>query len=188
MRITSTGARRSALAAASPPKPPPTITTRGTGTAIAASRVLIAQTKKTQQQLVLLFCELLDRTIGGLLQHPIRNRLLERRGDLRIPEGLHHAAQRIHEMLHEVLDPTRAAADVPLQARAHDAPAEARSPAHRVVGIGDAQDAFLDEVSDLPIERRLEPVRDVSRELLPQVDRLLADRGVKAHRLLDGLA
>src|SRR5689334_10255429 len=138
MRITSTGARRSALAAASPPKPPPTITTRGRGAAIAASRVPTAETKKTQQQLVLLVRELLDGTVGGLLQHPVRNHLLQRGGDLRIPEGLHHAAQRVHQMLHEVLDPSRAAADVPLKARAHDAPAEARSPAHGVVGIRDA--------------------------------------------------
>ena len=57
------------------------------------------------------------------------------------------------------LIPPGAAAEVPLQARTHHAPAQPGPLAHGIVGVRDAQHALLNEVHDLAIERRLEPVR-----------------------------
>jgi len=65
---------------------------------------------------------------------------------------------RIHEMLHEVPDAACSAADVPLEARTMT-PSATPVPSSRHVGIGDTQDAVLDEVGDFPIERGLKSVR-----------------------------
>ena len=62
---------------------------------------------------------------------------------------------------------------MPLKARAHHAPAEARPITNRGVGVRDAQHALLDEVKHLPIERRLQTVRDVPGKFLPQMNGFL---------------
>src|SRR5262249_21483425 len=107
-------------------------------------------------------------------------------------KGLHHAFQRRHEMLHEMLDSTRAAAQVPLQALAHHAPAKPGPKADGGVGIFYAQDSLLDHVKHLAVERGLESVRYMPRKLLLQMDRPLADRSVEAdcslNRVRRGLA
>ena len=95
--------------------------------------------------------------------------------------------QRIHEVIHEVLDSAGAATDVPLQALTHDAPANSRSVADGSVGVLDTQHVLLDQVEHLAVERRLQSVRHVPGQLLAQKDRFLADRRIELHRLLDGL-
>jgi hypothetical protein len=89
-------------------------------------------------------------------------------------------------VFHEMLDPACATAEVPLQAGAHDAPAQSRPPAHGIVGVGDTQHALLNEVHDLAVESRLESIPDVAGKLLVQQDRLLSNRRVERHGLLDG--
>ena len=89
-------------------------------------------------------------------------------------------------MLHEVLDASRPAAEVPLQTRPHDAPSQPGAVAHRVVRVLDAQHVLLNQVHDLAVERGLEAVGDVTGQLLPEVHGLLADRRIELHRPLDG--
>ena len=93
--------------------------------------------------------------------------------------------QWIHEVVHEVFDSASAAAQMPLQALTHHAPAKPRSIADGRISVLDAQHALLDEVEHLAIERRLQAVRDMAGKLLLQVNRLLADRRVERHRRLD---
>ena len=88
-------------------------------------------------------------------------------------------------MIHEMLDSTCAAAQVPLQALAHHAPAKPGSKADGGIRVLHAQDASLDHVKHLAVERGLEPVRHMSRKLLLQMDRSLADRSIETDRLLD---
>ena len=56
-------------------------------------------------------------------------------------------------MLHEMLDPARATAQVPLQALAHHAPAKSGPKADGGIGIFHAQDSLLDHVKHLAVER-----------------------------------
>src|SRR2546422_1875600 len=58
-------------------------------------------------------------------------------------------------MLHEVLDASRPAAEVPLQTRPHDAPSQPGAVAHRVVRVLDAQHVLLNQVHDLAVEREV---------------------------------
>ena len=111
--------------------------------------------------------------------------LLQLGRDVWSAEGFHHALQWIHKVIHEVFDSAGAAAQMPLQALAHHAPAKPRSIADGGVRVLDAQHALLDEVEHLPIERRLQAVGHVPGKLLPQMNRLLADRRIERHRLLD---
>src|SRR6185503_19105188 len=91
------------------------------------------------------------------------------------------------DALEEVLHPTRAASEVELQVGSHDAPAQSRSPAHRSVGVSDAQHVLLEEVENLLVESDLEPVGHMARELLLEQNGLLADLRVELHRPLDGV-
>src|SRR5262245_55216960 len=86
-----------------------------------------------------------------------------------------------------MFDPTGAATEVPLQTGTHDAPTKPRPPAHGIIRICDTQHALLDEVHDLPIERRLEPVCGMPGNFLPQMDGPLSDGRIKRHRLLDSV-
>src|ERR1700722_9652624 len=88
-------------------------------------------------------------------------------------------------MIHEMLDSTRATAQVPLQALAHHAPAKPGAVADGGIRVLNAQDALPDQVKHLAVERGLKPVRHVSRKLLLQMDRLLADRSIEADCLLN---
>src|ERR1700728_3319661 len=74
---------------------------------------------------------------------------------------------------------------MPLQARAHHTPPKPRPIAHCNVCILHTDDALLDEIEDLFVERRLEPVPDMTWESLAQPDRLLADRRVERHGSFD---
>src|SRR6516164_8682873 len=88
-------------------------------------------------------------------------------------------------MIHKVFDSTRATAQVPLQALAHYAPAKPGPIADRSVSVLYAQDALLNQVKHLAVQRGLEPVRHMSGKLLLQMDRLLADRSIEADCLLN---
>src|SRR6266481_417445 len=110
--------------------------------------------------------QLLDGAIAGLGQHALRDLLLQLGRDLRVAERAQQRRQSREDALEEVLDPARAAGEMELQAGPHDSPTESRPPAHGGVGVGHAQDVLLDEVQDLLEQRHLEPVRDVSRDLL----------------------
>ena len=141
--------------------------------------------KEPDEQLVFFLRELLDGATPGLLEHTRGNRSLQFGRDFRIAQGLPHAAQRVHEVFHEVLDPTRAAAEVPLQTGSHHSPAESRSPAHGIVRIRNAQHALRNEVGDLAVEGRLQAVPDMTIQFLVQSNGLLADRGIEGHCSLD---
>src|SRR3989442_5718260 len=85
-------------------------------------------------------------------------------------------------MLHEVLDASRPAAEVPLQTRPHDAPSQPGAVAHRVVRVLDAQHVLLNQVHDLAVERGLEADGAVTAQLPPEAHGLLADRRIEMHR------
>src|SRR5208283_1192448 len=78
-----------------------------------------------------------------------------------------------------MLNSSRTSAEMKEQVGSHDAPSQPGSPAHCGIGIRDAQDVLMDEVHDLPIERRLESICDVADNLLAKMDGLFADGRVK---------
>src|SRR6266702_6590299 len=88
-------------------------------------------------------------------------------------------------MLHEVSDPARPPAQVPLQALPHYTPAKPRSIANGRIRFLYTQNALLNDVKHLSIERGLESVRYVPGKFLSQVNRFLPDRRIKFHRALD---
>src|SRR5262249_5202049 len=97
------------------------------------------------------------------------------------------AGHRIHQVTHEMFDPAGATTEVPLQAGTHHPPTKPRPPADSIVRIRDTQHVLLDEVHDLSVEGRLEPVGDMPRDFLPQMYGLLSDGRIKPHRLLDSV-
>src|SRR3954469_24225489 len=88
-------------------------------------------------------------------------------------------------MIHEMFDAASASTKVPLQTRPHHPPTRPWPIAHGHIRILNAQHVVLDQIHDLFVERGLQPVTDVTRKLLFQLDRLLPDRCVKRERLLD---
>jgi len=68
-------------------------------------------------------------------------------------------------MIHEMLDSTRATAQVPLQALAHYTPAKAGPITDGSIRVLHAQDTLLDQVKHLAVERRLESVSRRAREV-----------------------
>src|SRR5204862_7139904 len=89
--------------------------------------------------------------------------------------------------IHEVFDPARAAAQVPLQALTHYAPAKPRPIANGRISVLDAQHTLLNEIKHLAVECGLKAVSHMPGKLLLQMNRFLADRGIERHRLLEGL-
>src|SRR6266567_3584820 len=144
-----------------------------------------AEREEREHHLVLLLRELVDGALARFLEHAVDDGLLEGRRDIGHLKTLHQAGEGIHQMLHEVMDAPGASAQMPLQARAHDAPPNPRSVAHGDVGIGHAQHALLDEIEHLLVERRLEAVARVARQRLVKPDRLAADGGVERHCAFD---
>src|SRR6185295_19430211 len=80
------------------------------------------ESEKAYQHFVLFLRELVHGTVGSFLEHSFSNGLLQGRGDFWIAKGFPHATHRIHEVFHEMFDAASAAAEVPLQTRAHDCP------------------------------------------------------------------
>src|SRR5438270_4807879 len=88
-------------------------------------------------------------------------------------------------MIHEMFDAADATAEMPLQTRAHHSPARSRSIAHRHVCVFNAQHVMLNQIHDLLVERRLQPISDVTGKFLFQMDRFLSNRCVKRERSLN---
>src|SRR5262245_43493142 len=70
------------------------------------------QLQKPDDYLVLVLRELIDRSPGGLARNTVNDGLLELGRDVRSAEGLHEPGERVHEVLHEVIDAARAAPEV----------------------------------------------------------------------------
>src|SRR5262245_50715187 len=93
-----------------------------------------------------------------------------------LPENLPPSRHRGGGLLEEVLDAALAAAEMVEHHIAHDAPTQARSPAQRGVHVLSADDAFGDEVIDLPRQGRLQTVGHMPWHLLAQADGLIPRR------------
>src|SRR6185312_8874745 len=74
---------------------------------------------------------------------------------------------------------------MPLQIRAHHGPAKPRAITHGHVGILNTEDAFLDQIENLAVERCLQPVPYVAWDGLVQPDWLLPNRRIESHRTLN---
>src|SRR5277367_3479172 len=148
---------------------------------------LRAATKEPRHDLVLLCSKLLDRAIARHLQHAVGYGLLQLRRNVRGAESLHPGLHRAHDMFHKMVNPARPSAEMPLEAWSHHAPSRPRPVAHCHVGVGDAQYALLNEVEDFLVERRLQPVGDMTGKRLEQTNRLFPNRRIKRHGLLDRL-
>src|SRR5258708_8550287 len=78
-------------------------------------------------------------------------------------------------------DSTRAPAQVPLQALPHYAPAKPRSIANGRIRFLYTQNALLNDVEHLSIERGLESLRYVPGKFLSHLNRLLPHRPIQCH-------
>src|SRR5258708_11719424 len=78
-----------------------------------------------------------------------------------------------------MLNPAVAAPEMREQIRAHHCPTQARPPAHSGVGIGDVHHTLLNEVDNLPINRCLQAVRDMSVDFFLDGNRVFSYLGVK---------
>src|SRR5215468_2701711 len=94
-----------------------------------------AQLDETEQDLVALRLQILDRARSDLGMNAVDELLLHLRGEQRRAEGLPPGGHRAGELLEEVLDAARAAAKVIEHHVAHDAPAQARPPAQGGVDV-----------------------------------------------------
>src|SRR5260370_26045510 len=81
-----------------------------------------------------------------------------------------------------MLDAALTAAKVVKEDLPHDAPAEPRPPAERLVDVGDADDIVGDEGIDFPRQRRLQAIGDMTRDFLAGTDGLLSEPRVEFRR------
>src|ERR1700743_1649643 len=86
------------------------------------------------------------------------------------------------KVLHEMLYASLAAGKMEEHTRPHDAPTKTGSPADRRIGIRNVDHAKVDQIHDLTIDCGLKTVRNVSHNLLSEMDRLLADRRIEFDR------
>src|SRR5947209_17503426 len=96
-----------------------------------------------------------------------------------LPKNLPPGRHRAGKLLEEVLDAAFAATEVVEHHVAHDAPAQARTRAQGGIDVRSADDAFGNEVINLPPERRLQTIGDMPGHLLAQPDGLLTQSGVE---------
>src|SRR5215471_15072219 len=94
--------------------------------------------------------------------------LLHFRREHRRSKGPPRSGHRASELLEEMLDSARAAAEVIEHHVAHDAPAQAGSPGKSGVDVGSTQYILGDEVIDLARQRGLQAVRDVAGQFFPE--------------------
>src|SRR6266403_2225165 len=90
---------------------------------------LVAQLDQAEQNFVALRLQLLDGARARLGMDAVDERLLHFRRQYRRAEGLPPGRHRAGELLEEVLDAARTAAEVVEHQVAHDAPTQARAPA-----------------------------------------------------------
>src|SRR5262245_32312992 len=105
-----------------------------------------AQFDEAKQKLVPLRLQLLDGARSDLGMDAVDELFLHLRRQHRRAEALPRSHQGAGELLEEVLDAARAAAEVIEHHVAHDAPAQTRSPAQGGVDVGGAQNAVGNEV------------------------------------------
>src|SRR5262245_53625053 len=105
--------------------------------------------------------------------------LLHLRSEHRRAEGLPPRRHRAGELVEEVLDAARTAAEVIEHHVAHDTPAQAWAPGEGGVDVGGADDAFGDEVINLARQCTLQTVGDMPWHFLVEAHCPLSDRGVK---------
>src|SRR6266478_7230320 len=105
-----------------------------------------SQLEKSDDHFVFALSELLDRPTSRFAHDAVDDGLLELRSDIGIPQSFHHANQGIHQMIHEVFDPTDAAAQMPLQVLAHHSPANSGAIANGGINVLDTQHILLDQV------------------------------------------
>src|SRR5258707_9646095 len=103
----------------------------------------------------------------------------------RLAENLPPGRHRAGELLEEVLDAAWAAAEMVEHHVAHDTPTQTRAPAQRGVNVRSADDAFGNEVINLPRERRLQTIGDVPGHLLAHADDLFTQPGVELRGTLN---
>src|SRR5580692_5577962 len=105
----------------------------------------------------------------------------------RVAESLPPSCEGSGELFEEMLDATFTAAQVIEQHAAHEAPAQARSPAQRGIGIGGADDAFGNQIVNLPTQCGLQTVGDMPRHLLAYSNRPSSNAVVEFRDTLNGL-
>src|SRR5712691_12471193 len=110
---------------------------------------LVAQLDQAEQNFVALRLQLLDGARSGLGMDAVNELLLHFRSQHRRAEGLPPGRHRAGELLEEVFDAARTAAEMVEHQAAHNAPAQARPPGESRVDIGGAHDALRNEVIDL---------------------------------------
>ncbi len=140
---------------------------------------LLAQLDQAEQNFVALRLQLRDGARSGLGMDAVDEFLLHVRRQHGRAEGLPPSRHRAGELLEEVLDAARTAAEMVQHQAAHDAPAQARAPAQGGVDVGGAHHALGHEVIDFAAQRRLQAVGDVPRHFLVEAHRPLPDRRVK---------
>ncbi len=148
---------------------------------------LCARGEQFQQHGVPFVLEFFNRARAGLLQYSVDDRLLDlgtEVGDF--PQVLPPSGDWAGEVLHEMLDSAGPATEMKQKIGPHYSPTQPRSPAHGGVRISDVQYTLLDEIHDLAIQSGLESIRDVADNFFSDMDRLLANRGIKRDRALDG--
>src|ERR1700733_2338587 len=146
---------------------------------------LRAAAEEPRHDLVLLCSKLFDRAIASDLQDGVGDGLLQLRRNVRRPESLHPGLHRTHDVFHKMFNPACSSAEVPLEAWSHYAPSRPWSVAHCHVCVGDAQHTFLNEVEHFLVERRLQPVGDMTGKCLVQTNWFFPNRRIKRHGLLD---
>src|SRR5262249_6221692 len=103
-----------------------------------------AQFDEAEQDLVALRLQLLDRARSDLGMNAVDELLLHVRRQHRRAEGLPPGRHRAGELLEEVLDAARAAAEVIEHHVAHDAPAQAWTPGEGGIDVGGAHHTLGD--------------------------------------------
>src|SRR5262245_36246558 len=143
------------------------------------SGTLGPQFNETEQDLVPLPLQLLDRARSDFGMDAFDELLLHLRSEHRRAEGLPPGRHRATELLEEVLNAARPTAQVIEHHVAHDAPAQAWTPGEGSIDVGGAHHTLGDKVVDLARQRTLQAVGDVPRHFLVEAYRPLSDRGVE---------
>src|SRR5262249_26415665 len=143
------------------------------------SGTLGPQFDETEQDLVPLPLQLLDRARSDFGMDAVIELLLHFRRQHRCAEGLPPGRHRAAELLEEVLDAAGAPTEMIEHHVAHDAPAQAWAPGQGGVDVGGADDAFGDEEINLARQCTLQAVGDMTRHFLVEAHWSLSDRRVK---------
>src|ERR1700754_361607 len=109
--------------------------------------LLAAHCDETEQHLVALGFELLDRPSVGFFENALDDLLLKLWCELRIAQPRPPCGHARHQGVHEVLDTALAATEMPQQIGTHHSPAQPGTPRHRIVGVGDVEHTRTDQVN-----------------------------------------